>query len=291
MYSDQQGIVRGDGRTDYSARLNGRYNMWDGVAEISMKAQFRQADRDKRNGSYTFQKAIELNPTIPLWDPENPSNYNVSGPGMGGNSWNPVADIEYKDYSAKDQWFLGDATLKLNLMKGLSVQGTMGLDLRQYQYNLYYSQKHNESVTSSKRGKATHESSKSLNKSFEAYANYMREFGDHFIDAVAGYSFYENEGTESFEMTNANFTVDGIGPWDMSAGTDLPVSACSRSSDVPTTLTPTNTWQPSAIAAKVPPSSVKTTAGVTSGQSPEAGASPARTSWKESTGSTTSNSA
>ena len=231
MYSDQQGIVRGDGRTDYSARLNGRYNMWDGVAEISMKAQFRQADRDKRNGSYTFQKAIELNPTIPLWDPENPSNYNVSGPGMGGNSWNPVADIEYKDYSAKDQWFLGDATLKLNLMKGLSVQGTMGLDLRQYQYNLYYSQKHNESVTSSKRGKATHEFSKSLNKSFEAYANYMREFGDHFIDAVAGYSFYENEGTESFEMTNANFTVDGIGPWDMSAGTDLSDGQASMESN------------------------------------------------------------
>ena len=231
MYSDQQGIVRGDGRTDYSARLNGRYSMWDGVAEISMKAQFRQADRDKRNGSYTFQKAIELNPTIPLWDPENPSNYNVSGPGMGGNSWNPVADIEYKDYSAKDQWFLGDATLKLNLMKGLSVQGTMGLDLRQYQYNLYYSQKHNESVTSSKRGKATHEFSKSLNKSFEAYANYMREFGDHFIDAVAGYSFYENEGTESFEMTNANFTVDGIGPWDMSAGTDLSDGQASMESN------------------------------------------------------------
>lgn len=221
MYSDQQGIVKGDGRTDYSARLNGRYRMWDGVAELSMKAQFRQADRDKRNGSYTFQKSIELNPTIPLWDPNNPSDYNVDGIGMGGNSWNPVADIDYKQYSAKDQWFLGDATLKINLMKGLSVQGTMGLDLRQYQYNLYYTQKHRESVTSSKRGKATHEFSKTLNKSFEAYANYMREFGDHFVDAVAGYSFYENEGTEKFNMTNANFTVDGIGPWDMSAGTDL----------------------------------------------------------------------
>lgn len=231
MYSDQQGIVRGDGRTDYSGRINGRYRMWDGVAELSMKAQFRQADRDKRNGSYTFQKAIELNPTIPLWDPSNPSDYNVDGVGMGGNSWNPVADIEYKDYSAKDQWFLGDATLKINLMKGLSVQGTMGLDMRQHQYYLYYNQKHRESVTSSKRGKATHEFSKSLNKSFEAYANYMREFGEHFVDAVAGYSFYENEGTESFEMTNANFTVDGIGPWDMSAGTDLSDGQASMASN------------------------------------------------------------
>ena len=231
LYSNQEGIVKGDGRKDYSGRINGRYRMWDGIAEISVKSQFRQADRDKRNGTYTFQKSIELNPTIPLYDPENPSDYNVNGIGMGGNSWNPVADIEYKDYSAKDQWFLGDATLKLNLFKGFSVQGTMGLDLRQYQYNLYYSQKHRESVTSSKRGKATHQFSKTLNKSFEAYANYVRDFGENYIDAVAGYSYYQNDGTEKFEMTNANFTVDGIGPWDMSAGTDLSDGQAAMSSN------------------------------------------------------------
>ena len=299
MYSDQQGIVRGDGRTDYSGRINGRYRMWDGVAELSMKAQFRQADRDKRNGSYTFQKAIELNPTIPLWDPSNPSDYNVDGVGMGGNSWNPVADIEYKDYSAKDQWFLGDATLKINLMKGLSVQGTMGLDMRQHQYYLYYNQKHRESVTSSKRGKATHEFSKSLNKSFEAYANYMREFGEHFVDAVAGYSFYENEGTESFEMTNANFTVDGIGPWDMSAGTDLSDGQASMASNKNprqrllsffgrANYSYADKYMATVSYRREGSSKFgKTTDGATSGLSPEDGASHARTSWRESTGSTT----
>ncbi len=221
MYQDQKGIVIGDGRQDYSARLNGRYTMWDGRMEIALKAQFRQADRDRRNGSYTFQQAIQLNPTIPLMNPNNPNDYNVNAIGVGGSSWNPVADIMYKDYSGKDQWLLGDATLKFNIMRGLSIQGTMGIDQRQYQNYTYYNQKHRESITSGKRGRASHSFDKSINKSFEAYASFLREFNTvHRVDAVAGWSFYETNG-ESFEMSNANFTVDGIGPWDMSAGTDL----------------------------------------------------------------------
>lgn len=232
MYSDQQGIVIGDGRKDYSARLNGRYTMWDGRMEISLKAQYRQADRDKRNGSYSFQQAILLNPTIPLMDPNHPTDYNVDALGVGGASWNPVADIMYQDYSGKDQWFLGDATLKFRVTHDLSIQGTMGVDQRQYQQYNYYSQKHRNSITSGKRGEATHKYSKTLNKSFEAYATYMHDFNHlHHFDAVAGWSFYENSGTEDFSMTNANFTVDGIGPWDMGGGTDLSDGQASMSSD------------------------------------------------------------
>ena len=221
VYQNQEGVVIGDGRADYSGRINGRYQMWDGKVEISMKAQYRQADRDRRNGSYTFQKAIELNPTIPLMDPNNPKKYNVNTIGFSGTDWNPVADIEYQDYSGKDQWLLADATLKITLLDGLWIQGTMGIDQRQYQKYLYYNQSHRESIDSGKRGKAEHQYSKTINKSFEAYATFMRDFGrDHRFDAVAGWSFYEENG-EAFSMTNANFTVDGLGGWDMSAGTDL----------------------------------------------------------------------
>lgn len=221
VYQNQEGVVIGDGREDFSGRINGRYQMWDGKVEISMKAQYRQADRDRRNGSYTFQKAIELNPTIPLMDPNNPKKYNVNTIGFSGTDWNPVADIEYQDYSGKDQWLLADATLKITLLDGLWIQGTMGVDQRQYQKYLYYNQSHRNSIDSSKRGQAEHSFSKTTNYSFEAYATFMRDFGrDHRFDAVAGWSFYEENG-EAFSMTNANFTVDGIGGWDMSAGTDL----------------------------------------------------------------------
>ena len=232
LYSNQQGIVIGDGRKDYSARINGRYKTFDNHLEVGVNAQFREADRDRRNGTYTFQEAILLNPTLPLMDPDDPFNYNVGGVGMGGTVWNPVGDIAYKDNSNKDQWFLGDLNLKYRIINGLSLNATAGVDYRTNHTYTYYGQKHRESVTSGKRGKASHSYSKTLHKSFEAYASFMREFNDvHYVDAVLGWSFYEDNGTESFEMTNANFTVDGIGPWDMSAGTDLSDGQASMDSN------------------------------------------------------------
>lgn len=230
MYSDQKGIVIGDARTDYSGRMNVKYKMFDGKAELTFNAQYREADRDRRNGSYTFEQAISLNPTIPLMDPNNPSQYNVTALGVGGTTWNPVADIKYKDYNGIDKWLQADATLKIHIWDGLSVQGTMGIDHRNYQLTQYLHQNHRDMVAASKRGRATHSFDKTYNKSFEAYASYLRDFGLHSVNAVAGWSFYQTGG-ESFSMTNSNFTVDGIGPWDMAAGTDLSDGQASMSSN------------------------------------------------------------
>lgn len=229
-YSDQKGIVIGDARTDYSGRMNVKYKMFDGKAELTFNAQYREADRDRRNGSYTFEQAISLNPTIPLMDPNNPSQYNVTALGVGGTTWNPVADIKYKDYNGIDKWLQADATLKIHVWDGLSVQGTMGIDHRNYQLTQYLHQNHRDMVAASKRGRATHSFDKTYNKSFEAYASYLRDFGLHSVNAVAGWSFYQTGG-ESFSMTNSNFTVDGIGPWDMAAGTDLSDGQASMSSN------------------------------------------------------------
>lgn len=228
MYSDQKGIVIGDSRTDYSGRMNTKYKMFDGKAELTFNAQYREANRDRRNGSDIFEQAISLNPTIPVMSPTNPSQYNNTL-GVGGSSWNPVADIEQQDYKGIDKWLQADATLKINIWDGLSVQGTMGIDHRQYQLTRYYHADHHNMIESSKRGKATHSFDKTYNKSFEAYASYLHDFGPHSVDAVLGWSFYQTGG-EDFSMTNANFSVDGIGPWDMSSGTDLSDGQASMSS-------------------------------------------------------------
>ena len=229
MYSDQKGIVIGDGRTDYSGRMNAKYKMMDGKVEMTFKAQYRQANRDRRNSSSLFETAISLNPTIPVMDPTNSKKYN-SSIGIGGSTHNPVADIEQTDYKGLDKWLQADATLKINIWDGLAVQGTMGIDHRNYQLTQYYHQNHQNMTESNKRGQGTHTFDKTDNKSFEAYASYLHDFDLHRVDAVAGWSFYETGG-EEFSMTNGNFTVDGIGPWDMSAGTDLSDGKASMSSN------------------------------------------------------------
>ena len=221
MAQDQKGIVIGDNRKDYSGRINARFNLFDGLVEVRANAQFREAERDNRNSSGIFKMAFGLNPTIPLYDPENPSDYNVVGNGMSGTSFNPVADIMLRTKNGKDQWLLADATVKINLMKGLSLQGTVGIDKRQYQEYTYVSHDHKESIDNSRRGGASHKFSKDNRVSVEAYANYHRTFAeDHTLDVVAGYSFWQ-AGGESFSMSNYDFPVDGVGPWDMGVGSYL----------------------------------------------------------------------
>ena len=230
VYQDLKGIVIGDGRKDYSGRMNAKYKMFDGKVELTVNAQYREANRDTRMGSSSAQQAITLNPTIPVMNPNDPRQYNVNTIGVGGTTWNPVADIKLKDYKGIDKWLQADATLKINLMEGLSVQSTFGVDNRQWQEYSYYHQNHLSMITANKRGRAYHDFSKTENRNVEAYASYMRDFNNlHRVDAVMGWSFYQTGG-ESFDMTNGNFTVDGIGGWDMSAGTDLSDGLASMSS-------------------------------------------------------------
>ena len=230
VYQDLKGIVIGDGRKDYSGRMNAKYKKFDGKVELTVNAQYREANRDTRMGSSSAQQAITLNPTIPVMNPNDPRQYNVNTIGVGGTTWNPVADIKLKDYKGIDKWLQADATLKINLMEGLSVQSTFGIDNRQWQEYSYYHQNHLSMITANKRGRAYHYFSKTENRNVEAYASYMHDFNNlHRVDAVMGWSFYQTGG-ESFDMTNGNFTVDGIGGWDMSAGTDLSDGLASMNS-------------------------------------------------------------
>ena len=228
---NQNGIVIGDNRKDYSGRINARFNLFDGVVEVRANAQFREAERDNRNSSGIFKMAFGLNPTIPLYDPATPSKYNVVGNGISGTSFNPVADIMLRTKNGKDQWLLADATVKINLMKGLSLQGTVGIDKRQYQEYTYVSHDHKESIDNSRRGGASHKFSKDNRVSVEAYANYHRVFReDHTLDVVAGYSFWQ-AGGEDFSMSNYDFPVDGVGPWDMGVGSYLTDGRASMDSN------------------------------------------------------------
>ena len=231
MAQNQKGIVIGDNRKDYSGRVNARFNLFDGVVEVRANAQFREAERDNRNSSGIFKMAFGLNPTIPLYDPANPSKYNVVGNGISGTTFNPVADIMLRTKNGKDQWLLADATVKINLMKGLSLQGTVGIDKRQYQEYTYVSHDHKESIDNSRRGGASHKFSKDNRVSVEAYANYHRVFReDHTLDVVAGYSFWQ-AGGEDFSMSNYDFPVDGVGPWDMGVGSYLTDGRASMDSN------------------------------------------------------------
>ncbi len=218
---DQKGIVIGDGRKDYSGRINSKFSLFDNKVEIEARAQYRQAQRDQRNGSGSFNTALMLNPTIPIYNDANESGYNVREIGISGTNYNPVADIMLKTYDGKDSWLQSDASLRINLTNDLFIKGTIGYQESKWQLYRYTSAYHKSSVDNARRGEGYHGFSKDIRFSADAYLNYKKIFKeDHNIDAIAGYSFWEANG-ESFNMTNYNFTIEGVGPWNMEDGTWL----------------------------------------------------------------------
>ncbi|HEX2976789.1 MAG TPA: SusC/RagA family TonB-linked outer membrane protein, partial [Bacteroidales bacterium] len=215
---DQTGISIGDGRTDYSGRMNADFNLFDGKVEITTHADYRVANRDQRNGGGIYNMAMKLNPTQTPYDATQTHGYNVwTG---GWEYYNPVADVELQQNNGKDKWLLADATAKLNLFSFLSTQGTIGYQGKQWQQYRFVSSQHKASLDNSRTGEAFHQFSKNDDLVFEWLVNFNKTIENHEIKAVAGYSFQEFNG-ENFDMTNYNFPVDGVGPWDIGKGTYL----------------------------------------------------------------------
>lgn len=224
---DQKGIAIGDGRKDYSGRINANFKMYDGKVEILTHAEYREAIRDLRRSNGMYNAAVKLNPTMDPYDPESTSGYNLKD--FKGTDFNPLADVMLRQRDATDKWLLADATLKVNLTSDLSVQATIGYDSREWQATRFVSPHHRESDQGGYRGEAYHGFDKTRNLSFETYANYSKRLKDHTFSALAGYSFYEHN-RELFNMTNKDFPVEGTGAWDMKSGTYLSDGKASMAS-------------------------------------------------------------
>lgn len=216
---DQKGIAIGDGRKDYSGRINGAFNMFDDILQINVHTEYREAHRDVRAGTGNFNMAMKMNPTEHIYDPDSSSGYNVI---IGGaDYYNPVADIALKQRDKIDKWMLADASIKLNLPYGLSANVTMGWQDRQMQATNYTSSLHKTSVDNNRNGEAYHEFNKTIDVSIEPTINFDRTFAeDHTVNAVLGYSFWQTN-SENFTQTNYDFPVDGTGAWDIGAGSWL----------------------------------------------------------------------
>lgn len=219
MTQDQKGIAIGDNRKDFSGRINGNFSLLEGLLDVGLHTEYREASRDQRSGSSNFDMALRMNPTELVYDDTSETGYNVLV--GGGEYFNPLAEVMLKQVDNTDKWLKADATTKLNLPAGFSAQATFGWEDRQYQQTHYTSALHRTSLNGSYKGKGFHGYSKTTSVSFEPTINFIRTFADdHAVSAVAGYSFWE-KNSENFNMTNYDFPVDGVGAWDMATGSWL----------------------------------------------------------------------
>ncbi|MCD7937462.1 MAG: SusC/RagA family TonB-linked outer membrane protein [Tannerellaceae bacterium] len=219
FYENNRGVVKFDDRTDYGGRINGRFKLLDGWVEINTHADYRQAMRKQSKAG--MAEALRNNPTRPVYDPDSQTGYNVwLNETLQNNS---IADAALNTDEGMDKWFRPDVLMKVNILpvSGLSYTQTVAYELRQWEQHRFKSRYHRDEIQNNNRGgdaRLNFDKTEFLNT--EGYVTYVNAFGDHYINAVAGYSFHQKNG-EKFEARNYDFSVDPVQFWNIGQGSYL----------------------------------------------------------------------
>ena len=226
-YEKQDGIAIVDSRKDYGGRINASFKLFDGWLEFKPMVDYRQTSRN--NHWPNFQQALFNNPTRSPYDSNSETGYNIWQ--NETLDYNVVADAKLYTYEGVDKWFKPKMVLKLNIkpIPGLNFQQSLGYENRQWENHTYNPSYSRSSIEDNHTGSAYLAFSKSERITSEGYFSYANEFKKHSISATAGYSYFEYN-SENFNMSNYNFSVDGVKFWDIGQGTGLADGKASMSS-------------------------------------------------------------
>lgn len=234
-YENMKGLKKFEESTRYSGRINANFKFLDDWLEIKTHVDYRQNQRtgyqDKEYPLFNpdLGQVLSNNPTRSPYDPMSPTGYNI---------WlNEPLDFNMIAYAATssseglDKWFKPDLTVKLNIrsLPGLSLQQTVAYENRQWELHQWRSRYNQSQMQFGYTGWVRLLFDKAEFITSEGYATYLHTFGDHKLNAVAGYSYWERNH-ESFEMQNRNFTNDGMKYWNIGDGKDLKTGEASMNS-------------------------------------------------------------
>ena len=209
-----EGVGIGSGRENTQARINTRFQMFDGFIEIINNLSYSEVEAEFGSNA-TFRMALQLNPTQTPYDPTSPSGYNVWTGGF--DLYNPVADIGLRKNEGKYRNLLNNTTLILNLTNNWTLTGRYSIQNSNNNEREWRSAQHKTSLDEGVSGYARQAYNEGEDRTFEAFTNYNTRFGDHAFNVLAGYSFQEFN-SQGFNASNSDFPVDGIQEHDLGTG-------------------------------------------------------------------------
>jgi TonB-linked SusC/RagA family outer membrane protein len=221
MYDKNVGVLRGDSRKDYSGRVNADFKLFDGWLEIATHVTYRQARRNQNKPG--IENLLRTNPTQPVYDANNITGWNIwvddntSYPDM-----NEVGEAALRLREGTDKWFRPDVMFKLNILpiRGLTYTHTLAYENRQWEYHEFDSKNTRSEQQQNRKGRAKLGFEKTELMNSDGYFSFIRDFGLHSINAVAGYSYFERNN-DRFSATNYDFTNDRVEVWDLGEGSWL----------------------------------------------------------------------
>ena len=208
-YLEQQGTLKTSNLSRNSASIGLSPQLFDNHLRINLNlkgtwADYRFADQNAIGG------AVRFNPTQPIYDPTSPyDGYFEWQQGPTPNSLtdrNPLGLLTEKRDRSTVKRSIGNIQFdyKLHFFPDLHINVNLGYDVSRSQGSIFIPA--SSAVKYTVKGENSQYKQEKDNKLFESYLNYTKQFGDHRVEAVAGYSFQDFYTYSPFFFTP---TADG----------------------------------------------------------------------------------
>lgn len=223
-YRNADGIEKRGNREEYGARATVNHTTKGGLFSVNVNVAPRVVYRNLADND-VFRRAIEANPTTPVWNPDVPGRYYDFTDHNG--FVNPIESMNLVKNKSHEKIIDWDGTLKLNLLplfmpdakynQTLNTQVTFADHQYNDDINYFEPSTMNSLIRQGKDGYGKRIANNARNLSLEWLANYSINLNKHNIRAMVGYS-YQYWQSSNFWCENYDFANDGIGADNLGSG-------------------------------------------------------------------------
>ena len=207
-YRNLQGIFKRSDKEEFQGRAEVNHSMFDDKLRFNFQLLGNQTGYTATSdggsfNTYSWRQALIHNPTEPIKNADGSWHENT---GIL-NYDNPVSRIYECDGEQKISQTRFSSNITLTPIKELTFNALFSYDKINQEGGYYETKKHISNVRDGMNGYASTGGSSTVTKLVELTAQFHKNFGDHTIQALAGYSYQESTYSNQYER-NYNFPTD-----------------------------------------------------------------------------------
>lgn len=207
-YRNLEGIFLKSDKEEFQGRAEVNHMMFEDKLKLNFqllanKSGYTSTTDGGSFDTYSWRQSMIHNPTEPI-KTENGKWYEKTGI---FNYDNPLARIHEADGQQDIQQIRASSNITFNPIKQLTINALLSYDKISQDGGYYETKSHISTVRDGRNGYATTGSSSTTTKLIELTAQFHETFGDHTVQALAGYSYQEGNYHQQYER-NYDFPTD-----------------------------------------------------------------------------------
>lgn len=202
-FLNNEGIMKTSSLERTILRANVEQKAFNDRLKISM-ALTNSTSKNQTIATEVYQNMLNYLPTVNIKRPNGSYTEDFSR----GSYLNPVSLIDNNINQTKTKVLLANALAELKVLPGLLYTLSVSSQNEQSNNNVYYNSLSGLAVNTS--GKATRNAYENSKKVIESYFNYDKNFGEHNLKLLGGYSWQEDRYGDGFGVTTQGFVNDAL---------------------------------------------------------------------------------